>query len=194
MCLLSEFPKLFLHSLLPFLKSAFNCLQEMNKGNKVYLKNIEHIVDDSHIKVRVVKMWNFRKNNVVLAIEMIVIDVEGIKYHSRVFNQNFSRFCDLLKGGQTYIIIKPNMAALNNGFSAMGPVNGFVFVDFNSVIEQIGTRDSFFDVIGQAVSFRALDTSNLNPSNHYIKMTINYLQFVQLNVTIFGTQAHQISQ
>lgn len=54
-------------------QSAFNYLQEMNIGSKVYLKNIEQIDDDSHIKVWVVKVWNFIKNNVVLLIEMIII-------------------------------------------------------------------------------------------------------------------------
>ncbi|CAH1424228.1 unnamed protein product [Lactuca virosa] len=92
----------------------------MNIGNKVYLKEIQQIVDDSHLKVRVLKMWNFIKNNMVLAIEMIVMGEEGTKYHSRVFNQNFSRFGDLLKEGQTYIILKINMAAVRNGFSVTG--------------------------------------------------------------------------
>ncbi|CAH1418609.1 unnamed protein product [Lactuca virosa] len=106
------------------------------------------------------------------------------------------------------------MAAVNNAFIATGhkqtitlnwksilkkcedfsgPVNGFVFVDFNSIIEQTCPRDSFFDVIGQIVSFRALETSNPNPSKHYIKMTISNLQSVHLKVTIFGTQAYQMS-
>nr|KAJ0224563.1 hypothetical protein LSAT_V11C100049780 [Lactuca sativa] len=75
-----------------------------------------------------------------------------------------------------------------------GPVNGFVFADFNSIIEQKCPRDSFFDVIGQIVSFRPLETRNRNPSRHYIKMTISNLQYVHLNVTIFGSQAHQMSQ
>ncbi|CAH1452578.1 unnamed protein product [Lactuca virosa] len=118
-------------------------------------------------------MWNFIKNNTVLSIEMIVMNEEGTKYHSRVFNHNFSRFDDLLKEDQTYIILKPNMAAVNNGFSATGhkqtttlnwksilkkcddfsgPVNGFMFVDFNSIIEQTCPSDAFFG-IGQVKSY-----------------------------------------
>ncbi|CAI9297690.1 unnamed protein product [Lactuca saligna] len=187
----------------------------MNIGNKLYLKDIEVIADDSHLKLRVLKIWNFIKNNQVLAIEMIVMDEEGTKYQSRVFNQNFSKFRDLLKEGESYIILKPNMAAVKNGFSVTGhkqtltldwksivkkcddfsdPVNGFVFADFNCIIEQKCPRDSFFDVIGQIVSFRPLETRNPNPSRHYIKMTISKLQSVHLNVTIFGSQAHQMSQ
>ncbi|CAH1453115.1 unnamed protein product [Lactuca virosa] len=146
---------------------------------------------------------------------MIIMDEEATKYQSRVFSQNFSRFHDLIKEGESYIILKPNMAAVKNGFSVTcqrqtitldcksivkkcddfsGPVNGFVFADFNSIIEQKCTRDSFFDVIGQIVSFRPLETTNPNPSRHYIKMTITNLQSVHLNVTIFGSQAHQMSQ
>nr|KAJ0224412.1 hypothetical protein LSAT_V11C100004850 [Lactuca sativa] len=45
------------------------------------------------------------------------MDEEGTKYHSRVFNQIFSKFRDLLKEGESYIILKPNMAAVRNGFS-----------------------------------------------------------------------------
>ncbi|KAL7618352.1 hypothetical protein Lser_V15G01122 [Lactuca serriola] len=128
---------------------------------------------------------------------MIVMDEEGTKYQYRVFNQNFSKFRDLLKEGESYIILKPNMAAVKNGFSVTGhkqtltldwksivkkcddfsgPVNGFVFADFNSIIEQKCPRDSFFDIIGQIVSFRPLETRNPNPSRHYIKMTISNLQ------------------
>ncbi|CAH1435945.1 unnamed protein product [Lactuca virosa] len=59
----------------------------MNIGNKLYLKDIEDIADDSHLKLRVLKIWNFIKNN------------QGTKYQSPVFNQNFSRFRDLLKEG-----------------------------------------------------------------------------------------------
>ncbi|CAH1417941.1 unnamed protein product [Lactuca virosa] len=179
----------------------------MNIGSKIYLKDIEHITDDSHLKVRVLKIWNFIKNNQVLSIEMIIMDEEATKYQSRVFSQNFSRFRDLIKEGESYIILKPNMAAVKNGFSVTGqrqtitldcksivkkcddfsgPVNGFVFADFNSIIEQKCTRDSFFDVIGQIVSFRSLETTNPNPSRRYIKMTITNLQSVHLNVTIFG--------
>ncbi|CAH1425422.1 unnamed protein product [Lactuca virosa] len=33
----------------------------MNIGNKVYLKDIESLADDSHLKLRVLKMWNFIK-------------------------------------------------------------------------------------------------------------------------------------
>ncbi|CAH1428835.1 unnamed protein product [Lactuca virosa] len=120
----------------------------MNIGSKIYLKDIEHIADDSHLKLRVLKIWNFIKNNQVLSIEMIIMDEEGTKYQSRVFSQNFSRFRDLLKE----------------------------------------------DVIGQIVSFRPLETTNPNPSRHYIKMTITNLQSVHLNITIFGSQAHQMSQ
>nr|KAJ0218345.1 hypothetical protein LSAT_V11C300109910 [Lactuca sativa] len=64
---------------------AINCLQEINI-------DIESFANDSHLKLRVLKMWNFIKNNMVLSIEMIVMDEE-----SRVFNQNFSRFGNLLK-------------------------------------------------------------------------------------------------
>ncbi|CAI9264747.1 unnamed protein product [Lactuca saligna] len=54
-----------------------NCLQEMNIGNKIYLKDIEHIADDSHIKLRVLKIWNFIKNNQVLSTEMIIMNEEA---------------------------------------------------------------------------------------------------------------------
>ncbi|CAH1447724.1 unnamed protein product [Lactuca virosa] len=128
---------------------------------------------------------------------MILMDEEGTKYHSRVFNQNFSRFGHLLKEDETYIILKPNMAAVINGFSYTshkqtltldwksilkkcedfsGPVNGFMFVDFNSIIEQTCPRDTFFDVIGQIVSFRPLETSNPVASKHYIKLTLSNLE------------------
>nr|KAJ0192198.1 hypothetical protein LSAT_V11C800411480 [Lactuca sativa] len=122
-------------------------LDIMNIGNKLYLKDIEHIADDSHLKLRVLKIWNFIKNNHVLSIEMIVMDEEGTKYQSRVFHQNFSRFRDLLKE----------------------------------------------DVIGLIVSFRPLETTNPNPSKHYMKMTISNFESVHLNVTIFGSQAHEMS-
>lgn len=52
------------------------CLQEMSLGKKLYLKNIEQLEDDTHIKVRILKIWNFIRNNVVLSMEMIVIDEE----------------------------------------------------------------------------------------------------------------------
>ncbi|XP_052625005.1 uncharacterized protein LOC122196646 [Lactuca sativa] len=135
----------------------------MNIGNKLYLKHIEHIADDSHLKLRVLKIWNFIKNNHVLSIEMIVMDEEGTKYQSRVFHQKFSRFRDLLKEGESYIILKPNLAGVKN------------------------------DVIGLIVSFRPLETTNHNPSKHYMKMTISNLEYVHLNVTIFGSQAHEMS-
>nr|KAJ0221727.1 hypothetical protein LSAT_V11C200062740 [Lactuca sativa] len=177
-------------------------LQKMNIRKKVYLKNIDQIDDNSHIKIRVLKMWNFTKNNTVCSIEMIMMDEEiiliyliehGTQYHSRVFNQNFSRFGHLLKENETYIIIKPNMVAVLNGFSYTGhkqtltldwksilkkcddfsgPVNGFMFLDFNSIIEQTCPRDAFFDVIGQIVSIRPLETSNPVASKHYIKLTL----------------------
>nr|KAJ0219459.1 hypothetical protein LSAT_V11C300140920 [Lactuca sativa] len=41
------------------------------------------------------------------------------KYHSCVFNQIFSRFHYLLKEGESYIILKPNMTAVKNGFSVI---------------------------------------------------------------------------
>ena len=90
---------------------------------------------------------------------------QGTQYQARVFNQNFSRFRHLLKEDESYIVIKPNMAAVTNGFSYTGhkqtltldwksilkkcddfsgPVNGFMFVDFNSIIEQTCPRDTFF--------------------------------------------------
>ncbi|CAH1441399.1 unnamed protein product [Lactuca virosa] len=75
-----------------------------------------------------------------------------------------------------------------------GPVNGFMFVDFNSIIEQTCPRDTFFDVIGHIVSFRPLETSNPVPSKHYIKLTLSNLDSVHLKVTIFGSQAYQISE
>ncbi|KAL7604760.1 hypothetical protein Lser_V15G20471 [Lactuca serriola] len=134
--------------------------------NKVYLKNIDQIDEKSHMKVRVLKIWNFVRNNKVCSIEMILMDDEGTQYHARVFNQNFSRFHHLLKEDESYIVIKLNMAVVTNGFSYTvhkqtltldwksilkkcddfsGPVNGFMFVDFNSIIEQTCPRDTFFD-------------------------------------------------
>nr|KAJ0219300.1 hypothetical protein LSAT_V11C300110430 [Lactuca sativa] len=71
-------------------------------GNKVYLKNIEQIDDNSHIKVRVLKMWNFIKNNMVCSTAMIIMDKE---------------IWSLLKEDESYIIIKPNMAVVIKGFS-----------------------------------------------------------------------------
>nr|KAJ0206538.1 hypothetical protein LSAT_V11C500241730 [Lactuca sativa] len=128
---------------------------------------------------------------------MILMDEKGTQYHARVFNQNFSRFRHLLKEDESYIVIKTNMAAVTNGFSYTGhkqtltldwksilkkcddfsgPVNGFMFVDFNSIIEQTCPRDTFFDVIGQIVSFRPLETSNPVASKHYIKLTLSNLE------------------
>ncbi|XP_052622518.1 uncharacterized protein LOC111893689 [Lactuca sativa] len=127
---------------------------KMEIGNKVYLNNIEQIDEKSHIKVRVLKIWNFVRNNKVCSIEMIIMDEEGTQYQARVFNQNFSRFRHLLKEDESYIVIKPNMAAVTNGFS---------------YTEQTCPRDTFFDVIGHIVS-------------------------VHLKVTIFGSQAYQISE
>nr|KAJ0193167.1 hypothetical protein LSAT_V11C800401800 [Lactuca sativa] len=93
------------------------------------------------------------------------MEEEGTKYQSRVFNQKFSRFGHMLKEDQSYIILKPSMAAVKNGLSVSdqrqtitldwktiikrcedfpGPVNGFVFVEFNSIIEQTCPRESFF--------------------------------------------------
>ncbi|CAI9296505.1 unnamed protein product [Lactuca saligna] len=187
----------------------------MKIGNKVYLNNIDHIDEKSHIKVRVLKIWNFVRNNKVCSIEMIIMDEEGTQYQARVFNQNFSRFRHLLKEDESYIVIKPNMAAITNGFSYTGhkqtltldwkstlkkcddfsgPVNGFMFVDFNSIIEQTCPKDTFFDVIGHIVSFRPLETSNPVPSKHYIKVTLSNLDSVHLKVIIFGSQAYQISE
>ncbi|KAL7601710.1 hypothetical protein Lser_V15G22262 [Lactuca serriola] len=96
------------------------------------------------------------------------------------------------------------MAAVTNGFSYTGhkqtltldwksilkkcddfsgPVNGFMFVDFNSIIEQTCPRDTFFDVIGHIVSFRPLETSNPVPSKHYIKLTLSNIDyFLKLNI------------
>nr|KAJ0201011.1 hypothetical protein LSAT_V11C600324260 [Lactuca sativa] len=190
-------------------------IHKMDIGNKVYLNNIDQIDEKSHIKVRVLKIWNFFRNNKVCSIEMIIMDEEGTQYQARVFNQNFSRFRHLLKEDESYIVIKPNMAAVTNGFSYTGhkqtltldwksilkkcddfsgPVNGFMFVDFNSIIEQTCPRDTFFDVIGHIVSFRPLETSNSVPSKHYIKLTLSNLDSVHLKVTIFGSQAYQISE
>ncbi|CAI9288057.1 unnamed protein product [Lactuca saligna] len=92
----------------------------MEIGNKVYLNNIDQIDEKSHIKVRVLKIWNFVRNNKVCSIEMIIMDEEGTQYQARVFNQNFSRFRHLLKEDESYIVIKPNMAAVTNGFSYTG--------------------------------------------------------------------------
>ncbi|CAI9261351.1 unnamed protein product [Lactuca saligna] len=92
----------------------------MEIGNKVYLNNIDQIEEKSHIKVRVLKIWNFVRNNKVCSIEMIIMDEEGTQYQARVFNQNFSRFRHLLKEDESYIVIKPNMAAVTNGFSYTG--------------------------------------------------------------------------
>nr|KAJ0217564.1 hypothetical protein LSAT_V11C300143200 [Lactuca sativa] len=112
----------------------------MEIGNKVYLNNIDQIDEKSHIKVRVLKIWNFVRNNKVCSIEMIIMDEE-----------NFSRFRHLLKEDESYIVIKPNMAAVTNGFS-------------------------YTDVIGHIVSFRPLETSNPVPSKHYIKLTLSNLE------------------
>ncbi|CAI9286587.1 unnamed protein product [Lactuca saligna] len=187
----------------------------MEIGNKVYLNNIDQIDEKLHIKVRVLKIWNFVRNNKVCSIEMIIMDEEGTQYQARVFNQNFSKFRHLLKEDESYIVIKPNMAAVTNGFSYTGhkqtltldwksilkkcddfsgPVNGFMFVDFNSIIEQTCPKDTFFDVIGHIVSFRPLEISNPVPSKHYIKVTLSNLDSVHLKVTIFGSQAYQISE
>nr|KAJ0192424.1 hypothetical protein LSAT_V11C800412140 [Lactuca sativa] len=76
-----------------------------------------NIDEKSHIKVRVLKIWNFVKNNKVCSIEMILMDEEGTQYHARVFNQNFSRFRHLLKEYENYIVIKPNMDVVTDGFS-----------------------------------------------------------------------------
>ncbi|KAL7615143.1 hypothetical protein Lser_V15G06317 [Lactuca serriola] len=143
------------------------------------------------------------------------MDEEGTQYHARVFNQNFSRFRHLLKEDESYIVIKANMAAVTNGFSYTshkqtltldwksilkkcddfsGPINGFMFVDFNSIIEQTCPRDTFFDVIGQIVSFSPLEISNPVESKHYIKLTLSNLDSVHLKVTIFGSQTYQMSQ
>ncbi|CAI9264362.1 unnamed protein product [Lactuca saligna] len=123
----------------------------MEIGNKVYLNNIDQIDEKSHIKVRVLKIWNFVRNNKVCSIEMIIMDEEGTQYQARVFNQNFSRFRHLLKEDESYIVIKLNMAAVTNGFS-------------------------YTDVIGYIVSFRPLETSNPVPSKHYIKVTLSNLE------------------
>ncbi|CAI9287022.1 unnamed protein product [Lactuca saligna] len=92
----------------------------MEIGNKVYLNNIDQIDEKSHIKVRVLKIWNFVRNNKVCSIEMIIMDEEGTQYQARVFNHNFSRFRHLLKEDESYIVIKPNMAVVTNGFSYTG--------------------------------------------------------------------------
>ncbi|CAI9271686.1 unnamed protein product [Lactuca saligna] len=141
----------------------------MNIGNKVYLNNIDQIDEKLYIKVRVLKIWNFIRNNKVCSIEMILMDEEGTQYHARVFNQNFSRFRHLLKEDESYIVIKPNIAVVTNGFS-------------------------YTDVIGQIVSFRPLETSNPVASKHYIKLTLSNLDSVHLKVTIFGSQTYQMSE
>ncbi|XP_052626961.1 uncharacterized protein LOC111892250 [Lactuca sativa] len=122
----------------------------MEIGNKVYLNNIDQIDEKSHIKVRVLKIWNFVRNNKVCSIEMIIMDEEGTQYQARVFNHNFSRFRHLLKEDESYIVIKPNMAAVTNGFS---------YTDLNFGLEK-------------------------HPKKIY----------VHLKVTIFGSQAYQISE
>nr|KAJ0220558.1 hypothetical protein LSAT_V11C200085910 [Lactuca sativa] len=50
------------------------------------------------------------------------------------------------------------------------------------------------NVIGHIVSFRPLETSNPVPSKHYIKLTLSNLDSVHMKVTIFGSQAYQISE
>ncbi|CAI9293027.1 unnamed protein product [Lactuca saligna] len=132
----------------------------MEIGNKVYLNNIDQIDEKSHIKVRVLKIWNFVRNNKVCSIEMIIMDEEGTQSQARVFNQNFSRFRHLSKEDESYIVIKPNMAAVTNGFSYTGhkqtltldwksilkkcddfsgPVNGFMYIIPINVQDCTGT-------------------------------------------------------
>ncbi|CAI9266563.1 unnamed protein product [Lactuca saligna] len=151
--------RILLHSLL-FCNASRIKYQKMEIGNKVYLNNIDQIDEKSHIKVRVLKIWNFVRNNKVCSIEMIIMDEEGTQYQARVFNQNFSRFRHLLKEDESYIVIKPNMAAVTNGFSYTGhkqtltldwksilkkcddfsgPVNGFMYIIPINVQDCTGT-------------------------------------------------------
>ena len=58
----------------------------------------------------------FQKNKILV----IYLIKQSTKYHYSVFIQYFARFGDLLKEDQTYIILKPNMAIVNNGFNATG--------------------------------------------------------------------------
>ncbi|CAI9265393.1 unnamed protein product [Lactuca saligna] len=147
----------------------------MNIGNKVYLKDIESLADDSHLKLRVLKIWNFIRNNIVLSIEMIVMDEEETKYQSRVFNQKFSRFGHLLKEDQSYIILKPSMAAVKNGFSVTGQRQTITF-DWRTIIKRcddfsgIGQAKSHYDVTKMFINS---EIDEINDFKKELKVNVN---------------------
>ncbi|KAL4592690.1 hypothetical protein LXL04_005693 [Taraxacum kok-saghyz] len=189
----------------------------MDSKKITLIKDLKLDRDDYMIKVRIIRMWkltNFANRNNVFEIDMILMDGERGKIQCNVEAPFIQRLGKLLEEYAAVYIEKPTIG-LNvgsyrnvenqhklyfyyttkvsrcNDFN--GPVHGFSFATFQSLMENSIPKDVTFDIIGDVVNLFT-DSSN-NPTQQKkqkINLEVQDLQGNRVFVTLWQDYAKQM--
>ncbi|KAK9057679.1 hypothetical protein SSX86_022515 [Deinandra increscens subsp. villosa] len=165
---------------------TFNLIRDLNVRR-------EHFV----LKVRVINVWRWNEwNNKTkpFSLEMIMIDEEGDRIQSNCLVKWWSRFEDFFKDGEVLIISKPTLGENKGKFKFIdnpikvgmnfkteiqrsdtwnGPLNRFVFADFQKIVALEVEKTVSIDIIGMIIDSNPPETYAINDDGSP-KIRINF--------------------
>ncbi|CAN6197918.1 unnamed protein product [Urochloa humidicola] len=169
------------------------------------------------IKVRVVRMWKISgtsKGRAFTAMELVLVDEEGVGITASIGQKDLTKFVDSLVEGRCYMIKKfqvsrqarklsavPNsqtifftswttVEELPTEFSANVPLYIFNFVDFEDLDRKDRKGHGLVDVIGQlTVIHPVVQTSGLNGPSTRRSVELRDLSDRLLPITLWGEHA-----
>ncbi|KAL4591263.1 hypothetical protein LXL04_004221 [Taraxacum kok-saghyz] len=151
--------------------------------------------DDYTIKVRIIRLWklnSYSNRNHVYEINMILMDEEGAKIQCNVEASFIQKLRNLLQEYADLYIEKPTIGLsvgthknvpnehrlyfyyttiVSKCTDFDGPVHGFSFVSYQSLLENSIPKETTFDIIGDVVNLLT-DSSN----NEYAKQMMAYVE------------------
>ncbi|CAL4985717.1 unnamed protein product [Urochloa decumbens] len=169
------------------------------------------------IKVRVARMWKLSgtsKGRAYTALELVLVDEEGVGITASIGQKDMGKFVDFLVEGRSYVIKKFQVSRQPRRFNAVPntqtiyftswtiveeiptelstnlPLYIFNFVDFEDLDHRERNGNGLVDVIGQLTVFHPLvQTSGLNGPSVRRSVEIRDLSDGVLPITLWGEHA-----
>ncbi|XP_056860058.1 uncharacterized protein LOC130508520 [Raphanus sativus] len=167
------------------------------------------------VKVKIIRLWNQYSAAGGETIEMVFVDARGDKIHGTVKKEEVGQFRDLLKQGQTKVLINFTVTntggsyrstkhlykvvflpttrvriceALPNNLTGMDPVN------YRDVLDGTLNDDFLVDVIGQIVEVSHMEAVSVNGKDtHKITLELRNHKDERLPLVLWGKFAEEIS-
>ncbi|XP_056860042.1 uncharacterized protein LOC108821854 [Raphanus sativus] len=167
------------------------------------------------VKVKIIRLWNQYSAAGGETIEIVFVDARGDKIHGTVKKEEVGQFRDLLKQGQTKVLINFTVTntggsyrstkhlykvvflpttrvriceVLPNNLTGMDPVN------YRDVLDGTLNDDFLVDVIGQIVEVSHMEAVSVNGKDtHKITLELRNHKDERLPLVLWGKFAEEIS-